>query len=153
MFAFYGEKKSVALNSPLYENYDWYVRAFAVLCVALTIMCHAVKPKIGIFIQDVLSVLKIGILFMVIVTGVAAACGLTNAEPTNNFENMFATTTFNGSNMASALFAVFFAFDGWNNLNYCLDGELTIMLVQFSYCPTLSTTISIYTVIASYLYF
>jgi amino acid transporter len=89
--------------------------------IVFTTCVHGLAPKWGIAIQNALSLMKIAMLMLVLVTGIIAATGLTSMPRASNYANTFTGTTSDANAYATALLNAFFTFDGWNNLNYSLD--------------------------------
>lgn len=82
------------------------------------------STKMAIRIHDALTVVKIGVLTCISVMGLLVAFGWASwIKKTDNFSGGFTGISTNGADYASALFRIFWAFDGWNNLNY-MTGEL-----------------------------
>ena len=81
------------------------------------------KMCIGIKLEDGFTVLKTILLLVIVFTGILAAAGVGSLPKSNNFDHSFQGTTSDPVAYATALFGVFFAYDGWNNLNYSI-GDL-----------------------------
>lgn len=104
------------------NNLEWYARGLGVICIVFTTMVHGFHPKLGILIQDGLTVIKVLVLVLIIVTGIVAATGLTSLPRAgSNFEDFMSGSSSQATSYTTALFSVFFSYDGWNNLNYSLD--------------------------------
>ena len=123
MYAFVGSYQQVleSGNTELASWYETYVRCIGVVGILFTTGVHFFSPKLGIRIQDMLTTIKSTLLLCVVLLGGIALCGGTLAPKTSNFEAPFKGTTTSSNAYAAGLFNIFFAFDGWNNLNYCLD--------------------------------
>ncbi|RUS16981.1 amino acid/polyamine transporter I [Endogone sp. FLAS-F59071] len=100
---------------------QWIARAIGVVVITFTCAVHAYSVRIGVAIENVLTVIKILTLLLISITGIVVLAGGVSIPKTTNFENAFAGTSNNGNAYASALFKIFFAYDGWNNCNYVLD--------------------------------
>jgi amino acid transporter len=101
---------------------EWAARGIGVAVITSICIIHSLSVRGGIAIQNVLTGVKVVTLLFICMTGiVAAAGGIPSVPKTGNFDNSFAGTSANGNAYASALFKVFFAYDGWNNANYILD--------------------------------
>jgi len=100
----------------------WVSRGIGILAITSICLIHSFSVRWGVMIQNTLTGVKVLTLILICITGlVAAGGGIPNAPMTNNFQNAFEGTSRNGNAYASALFNVFFAYDGWNNANYILD--------------------------------
>lgn len=108
-------------NAFVIDNKAWIERGFAVFCIVFVALVHSLLPKVGLAIQNGLSVLKLLLLSLLLIIGVTAATGLTSLPRANNFEDLFAGTSTDAHAYSSALLAAFFTSDGWNALNYSLD--------------------------------
>ncbi|TPX31989.1 hypothetical protein SmJEL517_g04809 [Synchytrium microbalum] len=72
------------------------------------------------------AALAVGMLLAVGISGIVVATGVTSVPlAKENWQSFFSTTgdSITPGSLALALFKIFWAFDGWNNLNYSL-GEL-----------------------------
>lgn len=100
----------------------WISRGIGICVITSICILHSLSVRWGIMIQNALTGVKVLTLILICISGlVAAAGGIPSAPLTDNFKDAFANTSQNGNAYASALFKVFFAYDGWNNANYILD--------------------------------
>ena len=107
------------------EITKWNQRGIAVAVVFFAFLVNSINVKLGIYLQNILGVFKVGIIIFISVTGwVALGGGLKDGYHTDNFHNAFA-----GSEKASAygivnaLYNVIWSFVGYSNVNYAL-GEV-----------------------------
>ena len=124
LYAILGTKEElqVAGKQQLADNYDWMAKGLGAVCIVSITIMHGYTPRLGIIVQDSLTVVKMSVLVLVIAIGIIAATGYTSLPKANNFEgDIFANTSADFSHLATAVFAGFFAYDGFNNLNYSLD--------------------------------
>ena len=121
LYAGYGPRDHID-NAFVKENFDWIERGLAVAAMLLVTLVQALSVKWSIRLQNVLTIIKIIVLIVVAVTGIVALCGgFKNLPENNNFKNPFEGTSADPTSYASALFKIFFTYDGWNNLNYSID--------------------------------
>ena len=102
------------------NNY-WTARLLAIFCISFTTFIHGYYPKMGIWIQDALTMLKISVLIFTIIIGMLAAGNVGSLRRAD--ENFVGgnSTSVDASSVASAFLQMSFAYDGWNNINYSLD--------------------------------
>ncbi|KAJ2816409.1 hypothetical protein IWW50_006513, partial [Coemansia erecta] len=72
---------------------------------------------------NLLTVVKIAVILVIVITGIVAAAGGIHVEHNDNWSRGFAGTKGDAHDYASALTKVFWAYDGFTNLVYSL-GEL-----------------------------
>jgi amino acid transporter len=101
----------------------WAERGIGIVVITAVCLLHSFSIKWGVLTTDILTLVKILVLVFIVITGIVAAAGGTQAPRTNAFTNAFEGTLADGSGYAVALFKASFAFDGWNNANYVI-GEL-----------------------------
>lgn len=83
------------------------------MCFTSITLMNVFSTKIAITIHDGLTVVKIAVLTCISVMGILAACGLTTwIDRPDNFATGFTGISTNGADYASALFKIFWAFDG-----------------------------------------
>lgn len=80
---------------------------------------HAVVPRFGRWLQDIMSAVKLFILFFIVCTGFAALGGHLNVPNPHNLDlsRSFQGTSNNGYNIGTALLDAIFSFQGYDNLN------------------------------------
>ncbi|KAJ7755092.1 high affinity methionine permease [Mycena olivaceomarginata] len=100
----------------------WVVRGIAVGVMIFITLLHGLTPRLGVLVMNVLSIFKIAILLLVVVTGWVVLSGKTHIQdPHANFRNAFAGSSQSGNDYATATFKVLFAYSGWSNVNYVLN--------------------------------
>ncbi|ORY02159.1 amino acid transporter [Basidiobolus meristosporus CBS 931.73] len=112
---------AISTNIGNYDHFDWLARAIAAAALILITVTQMVSTKWTIRIQDGLSVFKILLLGLVVVTGFVVLGGGTSVKPVLNASTLFAGTSKDPTDYTWALFKVFAAYDGWNNLNYSIE--------------------------------
>lgn len=95
------------------------LRGLAVAAVSFAVGIHTVVPRIGRGLQDILSAVKLFILFFIVCTGFAALGGhLRGPKPDNlSTSTSFQGTSSSGYNIGTALLEAIFSFQGYDNLN------------------------------------
>ncbi|KAI9598203.1 amino acid permease-domain-containing protein [Syncephalis fuscata] len=123
LYAIYGAPSELPDNS-LKQNYDWYSRGIGLfIATAITLVC-IVSTKWALRMQNGITFVKIITLLVFAITGVVILAGGAPSIPNaGNWDKMFEGTSTDVSNYANAMFSVFWAFGGWNALNFCV-GEL-----------------------------
>ncbi|KAJ3071899.1 hypothetical protein HK102_006350 [Quaeritorhiza haematococci] len=122
LYGIFGSKSdpSFATSQPfLNDHWELVNKGTALLVVTIIHLTNALSIKAAIRMNDLLSSIKITVLFTFCVAGVLVMTGaIKHVETTSNFQNLFAGTNTNPGAYASALFAIFYVYDGWNYLNY-----------------------------------
>ncbi len=109
LFPFYGGTSS----DPIVQ------KVVGVLCITIITIINIFSTKLAIRIHDYVTVFKILTLLVIGGTGFCVATGLWSPVPrADNFSSGFSGATTNAGVLATTLFNVFYAYDGWNNLNY-----------------------------------
>lgn len=102
----------------------WVQRGVGILCITLITVLNGVSTRLAVKIHDYLTVIKVLVLSLISLMGVLVAMGIyTGCPKADNWGGGFTGISTNGASYASALFRIFWAYDGWNNLNYA-TGEL-----------------------------
>lgn len=80
---------------------------------------HTVTPRVGRWLQDFLSAVKLFILAFIVCTGFAALGGHLRIPRTGNLDvsTSFKGTSSSGYNIGTALLDAVFSFGGYDNLN------------------------------------
>ncbi|KAJ7780837.1 amino acid transporter [Mycena maculata] len=101
---------------------QWVVRGIALGVIFFVTLLHGLTPRLGILIMNTLSVFKIGILLLIVMTGWVVLSGKTHIkDPHLNFRDAFAGSSHKSNDYATATFKVLFAYSGWSNINYILN--------------------------------
>ncbi|KAG7115450.1 High-affinity methionine permease like protein [Verticillium longisporum] len=107
----------------------WAARGIAVACATFATFLHAVAPKWGLRLINVLGVFKVVILLFIVFSGFAALAGHRRVPDPDNFSNAFRIEEGDGYGnggaygYATALLRVVYSYKGWENANYVV-GEL-----------------------------
>jgi amino acid transporter len=104
------------------------VRGIALAAAVVTCFIHTISRRGGIFLNNVLAIVKIMILLLIVVVAIVVAAGgldttnviSTNTKPSKAFDN--ALSDANG--YAQAFLAIIFAFSGFEQPNYVM-GEIS----------------------------
>ncbi|KAH9960547.1 amino acid permease-domain-containing protein [Lactifluus volemus] len=100
----------------------WAVRGIAIGVISFTIAVHGLTPRLGVYIMNVLTLVKTIILAFIVVTGWVVLSGKTRVkDPYQNFRHAFAGSSDSGNDYATAMFKVLFTYSGWQNANYVLN--------------------------------
>jgi amino acid transporter len=102
----------------------WVARGIAIACVTFAVGLHAVAPKWGIRLFNVLGVFKVFVLLFIVFSGFAAIAGHLKVPQPHNFDNAFALEV--GENYGGggayqycqALLRIIYSYKGWENANY-----------------------------------
>ncbi|KDN46771.1 amino acid transporter [Tilletiaria anomala UBC 951] len=122
---------------------------------ALTTIClmHGLFPQLGLHIMNTVTALKVVILTIVVLVGVAVLTGHTRIQnPGTNLQpnKLFEGTHMSGALWASALFKTFNSFSGWTNASFVLgevrDARRTMVrssLLGLSLCTVLYLLVNV----------
>jgi len=100
----------------------WVVRGIALGVIFFVTLLHGLTPRLGVLVMNVLSVFKIVILLIIVITGWVVLSGKTHIQdPHANFRDAFAGSSHSSNDYATATFKVLFAYSGWSNVNYVLN--------------------------------
>ncbi|KAI8872117.1 amino acid transporter, partial [Ramicandelaber brevisporus] len=110
---------------------QWIERGLAIACITVVSIVNALSVRWALRLNTLLGVIKSLVLAIIAISGIVVLTGVTSIpRQLGNWDLAKAATLRDTSqgeigprNIASALFKVMFAFEGWNNLNYSL-GEL-----------------------------
>ena len=123
----FGRYVLYAAGSELKDSYK--ARGVGVACATFAVVLHAVLPKWGIRLFNVLGVFKVAVLVFIVFSGFAALAGHRLVEDPRNFDNAFAIESGEGYGgggayaYANALLNIVYSYKGWENANYVL-GEV-----------------------------
>ncbi|KAI0145467.1 amino acid/polyamine transporter I [Xylariaceae sp. FL1272] len=107
----------------------WAGRGIAVGVVSFACLLHAIAPKWGLRLVNVLGVFKVVVLLFIVFSGFAALAGHIRVPPPHNFDNAFkleVTPNYGGTGAygySNALLNIIYSYKGWENANYVV-GEL-----------------------------
>ncbi|KAJ7701440.1 amino acid transporter [Mycena rosella] len=100
----------------------WVVRGIALGVILFVTALHGLTPRLGILVMNALSLIKIVILLLIVITGWVVLSGKTHIrDPHVNFRDAFAGSSHSSNDYATATFKVLFAYSGWSNVNYVLN--------------------------------
>jgi amino acid transporter len=110
------------------ELKDTYAaRGVGVACATFAVVLHAVAPKWGIRLFNVLGVFKVAVLLFIVFSGFAALAGRRLVPDPRNFDNAFAIESGPGYGgggayaYSNALLNIVYSYKGWENANYVLS--------------------------------
>ncbi|KAI8056836.1 amino acid permease-domain-containing protein [Syncephalis plumigaleata] len=123
LYAIYGDRGEIA-NDQLRRNFDWYARGIGLVTATIITLICILSTKWSLRMQNTITGVKVVILLIFAITGIVIlAGGMPSVPDPGNWREMFVGTTTDVSNYANAMFNVFWAYGGWNALNFCV-GEL-----------------------------
>ncbi|CCK69013.1 uncharacterized protein KNAG_0B05820 [Huiozyma naganishii CBS 8797] len=107
------------------EVTEWNQRGIGVAVIAFAFLVNSINVKVGLYIQNMLGIFKLGIVIFISITGwVALGGGLKNNYQSHNFHNAFeGTGNATAYGVVNALYNVIWSFIGYSNINYAL-GEV-----------------------------
>lgn len=110
----------IALNV---RGTDFVAQAIAVVVISWVTMVHTFVPRIGIWIMNGLSSMKILLLLFIVLTGITVLCGYfhTVPDPYSSFRQPFASSVGNSGSYATALFKILSSYIGWGNAAYVMS--------------------------------
>ncbi|RKP34692.1 amino acid/polyamine transporter I, partial [Dimargaris cristalligena] len=110
-------------------------RWLAMLGLLIITAINMVSVKWSLRALDLLTWIKLLVLGLISITGLAILMGLTSVPRSDLWARGFAGTTNKLHRHSSAIFNAFWAYDGWHNLNFCL-GELRDPVRNLPLCAT-----------------
>ncbi len=114
-----------ASGSELKDSYQ--ARGIGVACATFAVVLHAVFPKWGIRLFNVLGVFKVAVLVFIVFSGFAALAGRRLVPDPHNFDNAFKIESGEGYGgggayaYSNALLNIVYSYKGWENANYVLS--------------------------------
>jgi amino acid transporter len=105
----------------------WEARGLAVACVTFACGLHAVAPKWGLRLSNVLGIFKVFILLFIVFSGFAALAGRRRVPDPKNFDNAFRLEEGEGYGgggayeYSNALLNIIYSYKGWENANYVVS--------------------------------
>ncbi|PWY89224.1 amino acid transporter [Aspergillus heteromorphus CBS 117.55] len=105
------------------DSTTWKERGLAVAAVAFAVGVHTIAPRIGLALQNVLSMVKLFTLMFIVCTGFAALAGHLRIPNPHNFDikTSFEGTSNSGYNIGTALLDTIFSYQGYDNANAVLS--------------------------------
>lgn len=116
----FGNNVIYAIGGPTYVN-DWGARGFAVFCLTTWLVLNIISARLSVRTNDFFTVLKIGLLILLICVGFAGLAGRFPNQPNLSENFSFGGTLNNPGSYATAIYYVIFSYGGWYNLNYVID--------------------------------
>ncbi|CAI0642235.1 unnamed protein product [Colletotrichum noveboracense] len=107
----------------------WIARAIGIAGATFAVGIHAITPKWGVRLFNVLGVFKVAVLIFIVFSGFAALAGRRRVPDPHNFDNAFRIEDGDGYGnggvygYATALLRIIYSYKGWENANYVV-GEL-----------------------------
>ena len=150
----FGEYLLVALDI---ENTAFRQRTLAVgLLTAITIV-HGCFLKTGIWIQNALAWVKIGLMAFMVILGVVALF-LPQTSTRTNAEALSVARLFEGSNwdlvaLSTAIFKVTYSFAGYDNVNNVLNEVKNPVRTLKTMAPTALLTVAVFYLMLNVAYF
>ncbi|ORY04155.1 amino acid transporter [Basidiobolus meristosporus CBS 931.73] len=120
LYAIYGPRDTIT-DPFIAKHFDWIGRGIAAAALIIITVTQIVSTKWTLRIQDTLSVFKIALLALVVITGFVVLGGGSSAKPVLKASTLFEGTSKDPTDYTWALFKVLAAYDGWNNLNYSIE--------------------------------
>ncbi|KAJ2686150.1 methionine permease [Coemansia sp. RSA 1285] len=112
-----------AIGSDKNSSTGWHARGVGFGCITFVTLINILSARWSLRLINLLTVIKIAVLLVIVVTGIIAAAGGLSVERNSNWSRGFRGTSSDAHSYASALTKVFWAYDGFTNLVYSL-GEL-----------------------------
>ncbi|CAG8598905.1 4410_t:CDS:2 [Ambispora gerdemannii] len=98
----------------------WQLRLCSLTAVFIVTIYHILSNKWANRINQTLTIIKMLVLLIISIIGIATIPRFINDENTN-WKNMFPSVNISARSLTAALIPILFAYNGWNNLNYTLD--------------------------------
>jgi amino acid transporter len=96
---------------------QWTRRLVGFAAITFCFLLHGTRVRWGLWLQNVLGVLKILILLVIIITGFVALGGHLKVPKPHNFTNAFEGTTASASSFCLSLYNVIWSYVGYSNAN------------------------------------
>ncbi|KAF2018229.1 high affinity methionine permease [Aaosphaeria arxii CBS 175.79] len=109
------------LHAAQVEVTRWNQRGVGLACITTAFIIHGTALKWGLRLQNLLGVIKLGILLLIVVSGWAALGGALKIDKPNNFTNAFEGTTGSSYGVVMAVNNVIWSYIGYSNANYALS--------------------------------
>ncbi|RCI04183.1 hypothetical protein CU098_009180 [Rhizopus stolonifer] len=116
----FGSNMIYAIGGADYTN-DWGARGFGVFALTFWLVLNMFSSRTAIHANNIFTVLKIGLLILLICVGFAGLAGRFPNQPDRSVNFSFEGTVKNANSYASAIYYVVYAYGGWYNLNYVID--------------------------------
>jgi amino acid transporter len=97
---------------------DWIVRGIAIGIITSACLLHGAWRAGGIYVNNILAMVKLGILILIIIVGFVAYRGVFHDVEKNSFQSGKVFESSNVSGYAGSTLAVLFSYGGFDNANY-----------------------------------
>lgn len=120
------------------------VRGVAIAAATLSCFVHAISRRGGIWLSNILALIKVAMLLFIIVTGIMAYAGTFDSESFAS-ENLAPKNAFSGAaddsyGYAQAFLGIIFAFNGFEQPNYVL-GEIGRPRKKFPWATVMAVSL------------
>ncbi|KAJ9642887.1 hypothetical protein H2199_004408 [Coniosporium tulheliwenetii] len=120
------------------------VRGVAIAAATLSCFVHAISRRGGIWLSNILALIKVAMLLFIIVTGIMAYAGTFDSESFAS-ENLAPKNAFSGAaddsyGYAQAFLSIIFAFNGFEQPNYVL-GEIGRPRKKFPWATVMAVSL------------
>lgn len=109
------------LHAANIEVNRWNQRGVGLACITTAFLIHGLALKWGLRLQNLLGVIKLGIILLIVISGWAALGGALKIDKPHNFDNAFKGTTGSAYGVVTALYNVIWSYIGYSNANYALS--------------------------------
>jgi len=109
------------------SNDGWPARGVGIAGVTFAVALHAVAPKWGVRLFNVLGIFKVVTLLFIVFSGFAALAGHRRVPNPHNFDNAFRIEEGEGYGgggaqaYSNAILNVIYSYKGWENANYVVS--------------------------------
>lgn len=109
----------------------WNQRGIGVLCISAAFIFHATAVNWGLRLQNLLGIIKLGVILTIVISGFAVLGGKTKAPETGNFKDSWEGSGTSAYGVVSALYGVIWSYVGYSNANYV---SLSFRVLSFEGC-------------------
>lgn len=100
---------------------SWQTKGIGIAALTFACILHAIFPKTGTRLMNILGIFKIVLILVIIFAGFAALGGHLKVPKPNNFAHPFENSSTDAYDYVIALNFVNFSYSGWQTANYvCL---------------------------------
>jgi amino acid transporter len=112
----FGEYVLLAAGNPVPES--WQTKGIGIAALTFACILHAIFPKAGTRLMNLLGVFKIILILVIIFAGFAALGGHLKIPKPDNFTHLFENSSVDVYDYVIALNFVNFSYSGWQSANY-----------------------------------
>ncbi|CAH3042166.1 unnamed protein product [Pocillopora meandrina] len=108
------------VSKPFYPDYEapaYLMKLLACSCLVILLVINCWSVKWAVRIQDIFTYAKLLCIVMITIIGFVEL----GKGKTESFKNSFEGSTTNIGKIGMAFYLGLWAYDGWNNLNYCTE--------------------------------